>query len=239
MHIQEVKFLSERYPQVDAYPFNLRNFNITEHIDITTPVTFFVGENGTGKSTLIRAIAHRCDIHIWEAPGGMRYVVNPYEEELYRYIDVSWTDGMVPGSFFASEIFRNFAAFLDEWAVASPGTLEYFGGSSLMTQSHGQCHMAFFKSRFSRKGLYLLDEPENALSPQTQLELLDVLGEASETGKAQFIIATHSPLLLALPGATILSFDKEPIHPVEYEKTSHYRIYRGFLNNRGRYLNSP
>jgi predicted ATPase len=72
MHIQEVKFLSGKYPKVDAYPFNFRNFNITEGIDITTPVTFFVGENGTGKSTLLRAIAHRCDIHIWETPGGMR-----------------------------------------------------------------------------------------------------------------------------------------------------------------------
>jgi predicted ATPase len=146
---------------------------------------------------------------------------------------------MISGSFFASEIFQNFAAFLDEWAVASPGTLEYFGGSSLMTKSHGECHMAFFKSRFSRKGLYLLDEPENALSPQTQMELLDILDEASRAGNAQFIIATHSPLLLALPGATILSFDGEPIQTVEYESTSHYRIYRDFLNNRDGYLNSP
>ena len=236
MHIRELTFLSEKYPSGSAYPFNLRNFNITEHIALTTPVTFFVGENGTGKSTLLRAIAHRCDIHIWEIPGGLRYVVNPHEEELYRYIHVGWTDGMVPGSFFASEIFQHFASFLDEWAAASPGTLDYFGGSSLMTKSHGQCHMAFFKSRFSRKGLYLLDEPENALSPQTQLELLDLLDRESRQGKAQFIIATHSPLLLALPAATIFSFDKEPIQPVEYEDTSHYRIYRDFLNNRERYL---
>jgi predicted ATPase len=236
MHIREVAFLSEKYPPEKVYPFNLRNFNITERIALDTPVTFFVGENGTGKSTLLRAVAHRCDIHIWEIPGGLRYSVNTHEDELYRYIDVQWTNGMVPGSFFASEIFQNFAAFLDEWAVASPGTLEYFGGSSLMTKSHGQCHMAFFKSRFSRKGLYLLDEPENALSPKTQLELLELLDRESKRGAAQFIVATHSPLLLALPGATILSFDREPIEAVEYEETDHYRIYRNFLNNREKYV---
>jgi predicted ATPase len=138
---------------------------------------------------------------------------------------------MVPGSFFASEIFHNFARFLDEWAVASPDTLAYFGGSSLMTKSHGQSHMAFFKSRFSRKGLYLLDEPENALSPRTQLELLSVLHRAGAGGEAQFIVATHSPLLLALPRATIYSFDLEPIAPVAYEHTDHYLMYRNFLND--------
>ena len=98
MHIRELMFLSGEYPSGSAYPFNLRNFNITERIALTTPATFFVGENGTGKSTLLRAIAHRCDIHIWEIPGGLRYVINPHEEELYRYIRVSWSDGMVPFS---------------------------------------------------------------------------------------------------------------------------------------------
>jgi predicted ATPase len=96
--------------------------------------------------------------------------------------------------------------------------------------------MAFFKSRFTRRGLYLLDEPENALSPQSQMELLELLDRESRKGNAQFIIATHSPLLLALPSATILSFDGEQIQPVAYEDTSHYRIYRDFLNNRERYL---
>jgi predicted ATPase len=236
MHLSELVLRSETYPSKAVYPYNLRNFSVTQRISFGTAVTFFAGENGTGKSTLLRAIAHRCDIHIWEIPGGLRYSVNPHEDELYRYIRVHWSDGMVPGSFFASEIFQNFAAFLDEWAAASPGTLDYFGGSSLMTKSHGQCHMAFFKSRFSRKGLYLLDEPENALSPQSQLDLLDLLGRESAAGDAQFIIATHSPLLLALPGATILSFDREPIQPIDYEETSHYRLYRDFLNHRERYL---
>jgi predicted ATPase len=233
MHIKRVVLETKRYPSRDCYPFNLPNFNATKSIPLTAPVTFFIGENGTGKSTLLRAIARRCDIYIWEPPGGLRVVVNPHEEQLYRYLDVEWNNGMVPGSFFASEIFQNFARFLDEWAVASPETLAYFGGSSLLTKSHGQGHMAFFKSRFSRKGLYLLDEPENALSPRTQLELMSVLKGAETSGQAQFIIATHSPLLLALPGATIYSFDHEPITSVAYEDTDHYRIYRDFLNDIG------
>jgi predicted ATPase len=236
MHLNEILFLPDAYPPVDSYPFNLDSFKTTGSLSLRTPVTFFIGENGTGKSTLLRALAYRCGIHIWEPEMGQRYEINPYEDELYRYIRVEWADGMVPGSFFASEIFQNFARFLDEWAVASPRTLEYFGGSSLMTQSHGQCHMAFFSARFSRKGIYILDEPENALSPATQLDLLRVLDGAVKTGNAQFIIATHSPLLLALPGATIYSFDASPITPIDYEETEHFRIYRDFLNNRERYM---
>jgi predicted ATPase len=236
MHVKSIVLHADRFPRDDVYPFNLSNFKRTKTITLEKPVTFFIGENGTGKSTLLRAIAYRCGIHIWEPEGGIRHVRNPYEEELYRFVSVEWTDGMVPGSFFASEIFQNFSRYLDEWAAVSPGQLEYFGGSSLMTKSHGQSHMAFFKSRFSRKGLYLLDEPENALSPRTQISLLAELKEICRVGTAQFIIATHSPLLLALPGSTILSFDREPIEKVDYEETDHFRVYRDFMGNRDAYL---
>lgn len=119
---------------------------------------------------------------------------------------------------------------------ADAGCLDYFGRSSLIVKSHGQSHMAFFKNRFARKGLYLLDEPENALSPKRQLELLGLLRQFSLRGDVQFIIATHSPILLALPEAEICSFDDGPIHRVAYEETDYYRIYRDFLNNRGKYL---
>jgi predicted ATPase len=142
----------------------------------------------------------------------------------------------VPGTLFASEIFKHFAVLLDEWASADPGQLSYFGDESLLTKSHGQCHMAYFKSRFQIKGLYLLDEPENALSPRRQIELLGVLKEAAARGHAQFVIATHSPILLALPGAEIFSFDAAPINTVRYEETDYYTIYKGFLEDRSRYL---
>lgn len=205
-------------------------------IRFRSPVTFFVGENGTGKSTLLEAIARKCGIHIWEGMERTRYEKNPYEKALHYATSVAWTDGAVPGSFFASQIFRNFAQLLDEWAALDPGLLDYFGGKSLISQSHGQSLLAFFRSRYRLRGLYLVDEPETALSPRSQLELLRLLGEATQADGAQFVIATHSPILTACPGAEIYSFDSVPAERVEYEATEHYRIYESFMRDRGPYL---
>lgn len=142
----------------------------------------------------------------------------------------------MPGSFFVSQIFRDFTELLDEWASSSPGILDYFGGGSLMTKSHGQSLISFFESRYKIKGLYFLDEPETALSPKSQLELLDILTRYSREGLAQFIIATHSPILLACPNSLVFSFDSPIIKPIEYEQTDHFRIYRDFMQDRQKYL---
>ena len=123
-------------------------------------------------------------------------------------------------------------------ALPDPGQLKYFGGSSLVTKSHGQSLMAYFRARYQVEGLYLLDEPETALSPKSQLELLGLLDRMSRQGHAQFIVATHSPILLACPGATIYSFDRIPLEPVSYEETEHYRIYRSFMQDPTEYLYS-
>jgi predicted ATPase len=163
-------------------------------------------------------------------------VINPYEERFFLYIKVEWTDGVVPGSFFSSQIFRNFAQLLDEWEADNPGQIDYFGGKSLLTQSHGQSILSFFKARYKIKGLYLLDEPETALSPKSQLELLRLLKEMSALGHAQFVIATHSPILLACPGSVICSFDHTPVKTIRYEDTEHYWIYKNFMKNPSRYL---
>jgi predicted ATPase len=231
MHLKTVRFHPERYPTREHYPFKLDIFRRTEGIDLPTPVTLFVGENGTGKSTLLEAIARQCDIFIWQEGGRSRYDVNPYEDKLCHYISVEWIDGSVPGSFFGSSVFQDFARILDEWAATDPGQLDYFGGKSLLTQSHGQSIMSFFKARYAIRGLYLLDEPETALSPKTQLALLGLLEKMSAAGHAQFIVATHSPILLSCPGATIYSFDHAPIQTVQYEDTEHYRTYRDFMEN--------
>jgi len=236
MHLRIVRLFPEKYPTEDHYPFNQEIFQQTREIEFRSPLTFLVGENGTGKSTLLNALCKRCGIHIWKAPEGSRLRSNPYEKALHMFIAVEWTDGAVPGSFFASEIFRDFTQYLDEWAVADPEMLKYFGGESLVTQSHGQSIMSLFRARYRIKGLYILDEPETALSPKSQVELLGILKEMSEAGHAQFIIATHSPILLACPGADIFSFDHIPIKLIEYEETDHYRIYKDFLGDRKKYV---
>ena len=151
-------------------------------------------------------------------------------------MEVEWTENTVPGSFFASDIFKNFAQIVDEWATMDPGLLEYFGGKSLMVQSHGQSLMSFFKSRFRIKGLYLLDEPETALSPASLIDLLKLLRQTSRTGRAQFIIATHSPILLACPEARIYSFTRSSLSAIGYEQTEHFQVYKDFMQDPNKYL---
>ncbi len=237
MHISHVTVHPEKFPTTKHYPFNLDVFHHKTTLSFEKPITFFVGENGTGKSTLLEAIADKCRIYSWQGVGRMRFNKSPYERDLYKVITVDWTNGKVPGSFFSSRIFRNFAKILDEWATSDPKVLDYFGGKSLMNQSHGQSLMSFFSSRFKIKGIYLLDEPETALSPKSQLELLRILNAMGKAGHAQFIIATHSPILLACPGSIIYSFDHHPICPRTYEETDYYRIYKQFMTDKSVFLN--
>jgi len=236
VHLKKITIDAQKFPTREQYPFNLDIFIQTQTIPLDLPVSFFVGENGSGKSTLLKAIAQRCGIHIWSGIKTARFQKSPYEDELYHAVSVEWKDGEVPGSFFASQIFQNFSRALDMWAQTDPEIINYFGGKSLVAQSHGESLMSFFKARFSVKGLYLLDEPETALSPKSLLELLQLLVRMSRAGHAQFIIATHSPILMACPGSTIFSFDQSPIGAVEYEKTEHYRIYNDFMRDRNRYV---
>lgn len=236
MHLTRVTLLTDEFPTIDNYPFSLDLYQKTKQIAFKAPLTFFIGENGTGKSTLLEAIAHRSGFHIWRGLDRSRFEVNPYEDDLYRFIRLEWTNGIAPGSFFAADIFRNFSKNLDEWSSNDPGMLKYFGGKSLMSQSHGQSLMSFFRTRYKIKGLYLLDEPETALSPKSQLELLGLLHDMSRMGHAQFIVATHSPILLACPGADILNFNQLPLESIAYEDTEYFNIYRDFLHNRKKYL---
>ena len=236
MHLNKVTLHPDKYPTKESYPFCLPVFQKTLRIDFDSPVTLFVGENGTGKSTLLEAIAIACGIHIWRNSERSLPEYNPYEDQLHQYISMQWKNGRVHGSFFGSKIFQHFAELLDEWAAADRGQLNYFGGKSLTTQSHGQSLMSFFRSRYQIRGLYLLDEPETALSPKSQIELLALLDKMSRDGHAQFIIATHSPILLACPGAKIYSFDYSAVQPVHYEETDHYRLYKSFMENRNKFV---
>ena len=239
IYLKQVNVHIEKFPVLDCYPFNLKLFQNTDKILFDTPITLFCGENGTGKSTLLKAIAIRCGIHIWQDDTGLRYEPNPYEEDFYKAISVRWKDGPVPGSFFGAQIFSHFAKNLEGWALSDAKMLNYFGGKSLVTQSHGQSLMSYFHSRYSIKGLYFLDEPETALSPSSLIELLNLLIEISRQGHAQFIIATHSPLLLACPGSHIYSFDCLKIDSIAYEDTDYYQIYKTFMNGPKNFFRSP
>ncbi len=236
MHLKQGCIFPQKFPTHDRYPFNLDIFSQPRTVDVGYPVTFFVGENGTGKSTLLQAISHRCDIYIWRGERRARFQYNPFETQFYKAVEVEWSQNTVPGSFFASEIFKNFAQIVDEWASMDPGLLAYFGGKSLMIQSHGQSLMSFFKSRFKIKGLYLLDEPETALSPTSLIDLVKLLSQTSRAGHAQFIIATHSPILLACPQARIYRFSPSSLEQVDYEETEHFQVYRSFMLDPNKYL---
>lgn len=229
VHLTGLTIVHDRFPTREAYPFHLPLFQQTKTVPIDGPVTLFVGENGSGKSTLLAAIARRAGIHIWENRDRSRGHHNPYAEGLADCLDLRWTAGPKPGSFFSAENFRHFAELVDAWQASDPGLFDYFGGGSLTEKSHGQCNMAFFGSRYGVEGLYLLDEPESALSPRRQLELRDLISQAASRGHAQFIMATHSPILLSLPGARILSFDDTSVRPVAFEDTDHLRLYREFF----------
>jgi predicted ATPase len=230
MHLKRLILHGEQYPTDEHYPFNLDVLRRTTSVDLD-PVTIFVGDNGAGKSTLLEAMARRCQIHIWEGVPMHRVERNPYEKMLARFIEVQWAAGPVPGGFFSAQTFRHFSRLLDEFASADPGQLKYFGGKSLMTQSHGQSLMAYFSSRYTVKGLYLLDEPETALTPRHQLDLVRIIRSMTRDGHAQFIIATHSPILLACPGATLLNFDVAPLATISYADTEHYRLYKEFMDD--------
>jgi len=236
MHLSSIAIDSDRFPTNVLYPFDQEILRNTERIDLTSAVTIFVGENGSGKSTLLRAICQRCGIHICQNQEPQRYLQSPYEDRLHEFIDVNWRDGSVPGSFFGSQTFHDFARILDEWAAADPAQLKHFGGASLMSQSHGQSLMSYFAARYRIKGLYFLDEPETALSPSSQVEAVRLIHRMALAGHAQFIIATHSPILMACPDADILSFDHIPLRRMAYEETEHYAIYKAFMADPMAYL---
>jgi predicted ATPase len=229
MHLQKVIFQQNLFPDTENYPYNLEIINSISEIEFTHPVTFFTGENGCGKTTILKAIAMNCGIYIWEFSERPRYNYNQYEDSLSNLIKAVWKDEVVAGSFFDARNFEYFTKLLDEWAITDPGQLNYFGGKSLVAQSHGQSLMSFFRSRYGIKGIYFLDEPETALSPKSQIDLLKLITKFSEEGYAQFIIATHSPIIMSVKGATIYNFDQNRLKTIEYLKTDHYTVFRDFI----------
>ncbi len=234
MYLKEVTILRDRFPNREAYPFTVPSLCKTERLRLEDPVTFFVGENGSGKSTLLEAIAWQCGFHTGGGGINQIYELENSEASFGPYIRLSWLPKVRNGFFLRAESFFDFANFLDEEVREQPGERHAFyapyGGKSLHEQSHGESFLSLFRNRFGKQAIYLLDEPEAALSPARQLNLMSILHRLRSS--AQFIIATHSPILLGFPDARIFSFDEAPIREISYEDTAHYQLTRRFLENR-------
>ncbi|WP_456363938.1 AAA family ATPase [Priestia aryabhattai] len=233
MSLQKVTLLREEIKSYNEYPFNIPVIKNFEELDFLNNVTFFVGENGSGKSTLLESIAVKCEFNISTGSRNNIYKNDVDEPTLSNYLRLSWLPKVNNGFFLRAESFYNFATYLDELNEQVPDdVLKPYGGISLHKQSHGESFLSLFNNRLGNKrAIYLLDEPEAALSPARQLALLKIIRDLSIKDNTQFIIATHSPILLGYPNATILSFDEDEIKETSYEMTDHYQITKYFLDN--------
>ena len=215
----------------DSYLRDIPAISGVDQIPFTHAVTFFVGENGSGKSTLLEAIAVA---YGFNPEGGTRnYNFSTYDSHSELCNAVRLARGIRRagyGYFLRAESFYNVATKEEEYSQGPGGNPQHFH-----ERSHGESFLALVQSSFRANGLYLLDEPEAALSPQRQLTLLMEIDRCAKEG-SQFIIVTHSPILLGLPDAQILSFDEGPIHSCTYEETDSYQVTSMFLNNREQLL---
>lgn len=197
-----------------------------KELKFSKPVTFIVGENGTGKSTLLEAIAVCAGFNAEGGSKNFNFSTKCTESDLHQYIKLSKKRHERDGFFLRAESFYNVATQVDDLMI----NLEGYGGKSLHHQSHGESFMALVQNRFRGKGLYILDEPEAALSPLRQMTLLAELNRLVKND-SQFMIATHSPILLAYPNADIFELTVDDIKITEYKKTEHYYLTKQFLDN--------
>ncbi|GIP34897.1 AAA family ATPase [Paenibacillus sp. J2TS4] len=226
MYLRSLEIVRREDMDLNQYPFSIPAVKEMTTLTFQNRVTFFVGENGSGKSTILEAIAYQCGFHT--AGGGKNnfYDVDASHSALGEHMRLSWLPKITNGFFLRAETFYHFASHLD----TMPESLRYYGGKSLHEQSHGESFLSLFNHRFGKKAIYLLDEPEAALSPTRQLALLRIIKDLEK--EAQFIIATHSPILLGYPDAQILNFDARPVGEIRYEDTLHYIVTRRFLENK-------
>ena len=192
-------------------------------------VTFLIGENGTGKSTIIEALALCCGFNAEGGTKNFSFSTNNTHSDLHEHMIVGKGKHFKDGFFLRAESFYNVASYIDELDKGGGGRpiIDSYGGVSLHLQSHGESFMALIRNRFSGNGLYLLDEPEAAISPERLMQLLIRIHDLEKD--SQFIISTHSPILMSYPGARIYELDDEGIRPVEYKETRHYQITRDFI----------
>ncbi|MGH9755020.1 MAG: AAA family ATPase [Blastocatellia bacterium] len=255
IHLQSIS-LKPAAKKQSGFPFNLPLVKNFGQVEFHSPVTFFVGENGSGKSTLLEATGAGVKLATVGGDDVEHDKTLEHARALGKQLKFSWLNKTHRGFFLRAEDFFNFARRLQMMTrelqeIADSFDEEYTGyalglakgaalgqrqtlieryGEDLDANSHGESFLKLFQSRFTPGGLYLLDEPEAPLSPQRQLALMSMLKEMVDQ-EAQFIIVTHSPILMAFPGARILSFDDHSVREVDYDDVEHVSLTRAFLNN--------
>jgi predicted ATPase len=220
----------------EAYPFCLPIFAEAFELSFDSPITIIVGENGTGKSTILEGIAALAGYD--EAGGGKGYMPVDHSEalekmggQLSKALRASWLPKITNGWFFRAESFFSVARYLDK-AARDVGKI----GPDFLSHSHGEGFLRFFEERCRRQGIFIFDEPESALSPSRQIEFLRLLRRMEDSRICQVIMATHSPMLMAYPDAKLLRLGKYGLEPVTIEQTDHYRVMREFCADPRRFV---
>lgn len=215
-------------PNPEAYPWCLPFLREAFELSFDKSITIIVGENGTGKSTLLEGIAALAGYD--EAGGGKGYrpvdhaqAVEAMGGALARSLKASWLPKVTDGWFFRAESFFSVARYLDGAARAAG-----YAPPDFLSHSHGEGFLRFFEERCQRRGIFIFDEPESALSPARQIEFLKLLRRMDRLGQCQVIMATHAPILMAYPGARLLGLTKYGLDPVTIEQTQHFRLIREF-----------
>ncbi|HZE52497.1 MAG TPA: AAA family ATPase [Bradyrhizobium sp.] len=216
----------------NAYPFCLPFLGDNFELGFDRPITIIVGENGTGKSTLLEGIAVLAGYD--EAGGGKGYMPVDHSKAiekmggaLSKALRASWLPKITNGWFFRAESFFSVARYLDEAAIGTPGPPP----PDFLSHSHGEGFLRFFEERCQRQGIFIFDEPESALSPARQIEFLKLLRRMEQSTICQVVMATHSPMLMAYPNARLLRLSKYGLEPVTVEQTDHYKVMREFCGD--------
>jgi predicted ATPase len=229
--LRAITLLRERIEDPNVYPYTIPAIRSLDTLAFHPGVTFLVGENGSGKSTILEAVAVLLGFNAEGGTKSFNFATRSSESDLHRALrPVRSARRERRGYFLRAESTFNVATQIEEL-----GILQWYGGRSLHEQSHGEAFLTLVDQKFRPDGLYLLDEPEAALSPARQLRFLGHLHVLARAG-AQFIIATHSPILLAYPGALLYELSESGIAQVQYEDTEHYRLTRDFLLHRDRFF---
>ena len=230
-YLRSISLKRDAVPSFAEYLFDIPAISSLETIEFHPDVTFFVGENGSGKSTLIEAFALALGFSPEGGTKNVRLETSQTTSTLHEYLKIVKSFASPKDNYFLrAESFFNVATYMD-----STGVLKAFDNKPIHARSHGEAFLAVLTQKLRGNGLYIFDEPEAALSPTRQLAALSRIHQLVKNG-SQFIIATHSPILLAYPNARILKLDEQGSKEVDYEDTDHYAVTKDFLNNRERML---